>query len=102
MCREVREAARRPREADRPLGVGRTVWPVRTRTAVALVVSATLLLAVPFAVAAWAFGGRPGLLAFVAPLAGLLAVTAAVAEPVRRSGGRDRRTGGAAGPVHRS
>jgi hypothetical protein len=60
------------------------------RTAVVLVVISTLVLAVPFAVAARVFGGLLGLLAFVPPFAGLLAVAAAVAGLVRRSFGRER------------
>ena len=62
---------------------------MRTRTAIALVVLAVLLLAVPFAVLAWAFGGTTGVLAFVVPLVGLLAVVAAVGWIVRRSTGQD-------------
>ena len=62
-------------------------WRVRTRTAVALVGGAVLLLAVPFAWVSWAFGGATGLLAFVGPLlllVGLLAVVAGWARRPRR------------------
>lgn len=55
---------------------------MRTRTAVALVGGAVLLLAVPFAYVTWAFGGLTGLLAFVLPLAllvGLIAMIAVIA-----------------------
>lgn len=62
-------------------------WRVRTRTAVLLVGGAVLLLAVPFAYVAWAFGGVTELLAFVLPLAllvGLMAVIAVLAGRPRR------------------
>jgi hypothetical protein len=57
---------------------------MRTRTAVALVVSPVLLLAAPFAYVAWAFGGPIGLLAFLAPLALLVALVAAFAVLTRQ------------------
>jgi nitrate reductase gamma subunit len=56
---------------------------------VLLVVLAVLVLAVPFAVLSWAFGGTTGLLAFVAPLVGLLALAGAVGWLVRRSVDQD-------------
>ena len=59
---------------------------MRTRTAVGLVAGAVLLLAVPFASLAWAFGGLTELLAFVLPLAGLTAVVTVVAVVLRRPG----------------
>jgi hypothetical protein len=43
-----------------------------------------LLLAAPFACVAWAFGGPIGLLAFVAPLALLVALVAALAVLTRQ------------------
>ena len=57
---------------------------VRTRTAVALVGSAVLLLAVPFAYVAWAFDGVTGLLAFVLPLVLLIGLIAVIAVLARR------------------
>lgn len=61
-----------------------------TRTAVVLVVLATLLLAVPFAVVTWAFEGWAGLLGFLLPLAALLGLCAAVGVLVMKRSGPGR------------
>lgn len=64
---------------------------MRTRTAIWLVGSAVLLVAVPFGYAAWAFGGLPGLLAFVVPLAllvGLIVLVAVLVAVLARRSGR--------------
>ena len=63
---------------------------MRTRTAVWLVGTAVLLLAVPFAFVTWAFGGVRALLAFVVPLALLVGIIVVVAVLARR---RVRRQG---------
>ena len=61
---------------------------MRTRTAVVLVGTVVLLLAVPFAYVTWAFGGVTELLAFVVPLAVLAALVAVIAVLARRTGKR--------------
>lgn len=61
--------------------------PLKRRTAALLVGATTLLLAVPFAVAAWASGGTAGLLASVVPLVGCLALSGGAAHLVCRPGG---------------
>ena len=74
---------------------------MRSRTAVALVVSPVLLLAAPFAFVAWAFAGPIGLLAFVAPLALLVALVAALAVLTRQVVQDEESTSSSAGPGRR-
>ena len=61
-------------------------WRVKERTAVALVSGVVLLLAVPFAFLAWAFGGGPELLAFAfaLPLAVLVGLIVVITVRARR------------------
>lgn len=59
-------------------------WRVKERTAVALVSGVVLLLAVPFAFLAWAFGGVPELLAFALPLAVLVGLIVVITVWARR------------------